>query len=94
VKVNEITVADLKDYAHVYHAEDDALFGNILTACTAYVQAYTGLTTDQLNAHDDLSMCVFVLSNELYDNRTFIVDNEKVNMVIKTILNMHSVNLL
>lgn len=43
---------------------------------------------------EDLTIALFVLSNEMYDNRMMTVDNNKVNFVIKQILDSHSTNLL
>lgn len=94
MRINDITISDLKEYAHVYHNEDDSLFENILLASKAYVQSYTGLSVDSMNEKEDLTMVVYVIAMELYDNRTFIVDTDKVNFVINSILNMYSVNLL
>lgn len=94
MKISEITVADLKNYLHVYHTEDDNLLSAILIASKAFVKGYTGLPEDMLNISEDLSMAVLILSSELYDNRTYTVDNTNVNPVIQTILSMHSVNLL
>ncbi len=94
MKISEVTISDLKDYAHVYHEDDDILFVSILTAVKMYIKNYTGLTDDQLDLKEDLTVAMFVLSNELYDNRTFTVEGNKVNVVIKSILDMHSINLL
>lgn len=94
MKISEITIPDLKNYAHVYHAEDDELFNNILIACKAYIKSYTGLDDLKMDEKEDMTMALFVLSNELYDNRTFTVQDNKANFVIKSILDMHSVNLL
>lgn len=94
MKISEVTNNDLKNYAHVYHNEDDTLFDAILAACKSYIKGYTGLTDEQLDEKEDITIALMVLSNELYDNRTFTVENDKVNTVIKSILNMYSVNLL
>jgi uncharacterized phage protein (predicted DNA packaging) len=94
MKINEITLKDIKDYLHVYHNEDDTLISAILTASRSFVKSYTGLTNESLDSKDDLSMAVFILSSELYDNRTYTVENNNVNPVIEAILGMHSVNLL
>lgn len=92
--ISEVTIQDLKDYAHVYHNEDDLLFASILPACKSYIKGYTGLSDEQLDMKEDLTIALFVLSNEMYDNRTFSVQSDKVNTVIKSILDMHSINLL
>jgi uncharacterized phage protein (predicted DNA packaging) len=94
MKMNEIKIKDIKDYLHVYHNEDDNLISAILIASKSFVKNYTGLTNEALDAKDDLSMAVFILASELYDNRVYTVENTNVNPVIEAILNMHSVNLL
>ena len=94
MKISEIKIANIKEYLHVYHDEDDSLISAILIASKSFVRNYTGLSSESLDAKDDLSMAVFILSSELYDNRVYTVENTNVNPVIQTILNMHSVNLL
>lgn len=103
MKISEVTIDDLKEYAHVYHNEDDNLFTSILAACKSYISSYTGLplvpdpengVIKTVDDHEDLTVALFVLSNELYDNRTYLVDNDKANIVIKSILDMHSTNLI
>lgn len=92
--ISEITIQDLKDYTRVDHSDDDYLFESILLASKAYIKSYTGLTLEQMDEKEDLSIALFVLAVELYENRTFSVRDEKVNVVIKSILDMHSRNLL
>lgn len=103
MKVSEVNIGDLKNYAHVYHDEDDNLFEAILVASKAFVSTYTGLAlvddpvngvTDSIDDHEDLPIALMVLSNEMYDNRSITVDNDKLNFVVKAILDSHSVNLL
>lgn len=96
MKISEVTINDLMEYAHEYNddAETGKTFSNILSAAKAYIKAYTGLTTEQLDNKEDLTMVLFVLANEMYDNRTFTVEKDKVNPLINGILHMHSVNLL
>lgn len=94
MKISEITIVELKNYLHIYHTEDDNLISAILIASKAFVKNYTGLSDENLDSSEDLTMAVFILASELYDNRTYTVDKTSVNPVIQTILNMHSVNLL
>jgi gp6-like head-tail connector protein len=94
VKISEITIEDLKDYANVVYSEDDQLFNNILVAARMFVKGFTGLSDNQLDLHEDLSMAVFILSNDLYDNRSYIVEGDNVNPVVSAILNLHAVNFL
>lgn len=94
MKISEIKLDEIKNYLHVYHAEDDKLLEGILAAAKSFVKSYTGLSTENLDISEDLSMAVFILASELYDNRAYTVENDSVNPVIQAILNMHSVNLL
>jgi N12 class adenine-specific DNA methylase len=94
MKISEITLLDVKNYLHVYHGDDDNLISAILTASKAFVKNYTGLSSENLDISHDLSMVVFILATELYDNRSYTVDNASVNPVVQTILDMHSINLL
>ncbi|KQL54514.1 hypothetical protein AN964_14080 [Heyndrickxia shackletonii] len=94
MKISDVTIDDLKEYAHVYHNEDDKLFTSILAAGKSYIKGYTGLSIEKMDELEDITIVLFVLSNEMYDNRTFSVQDDKVNFVVKSILDMHSINLL
>ena len=94
MKVSEVTIDDLKEYANVEHDYDDNIFNNILLAAKSYIKGYTGLNDEQIDNKEDLTIALMVLCNERYDNRVFSVENNKANTVITNILDMHSVNLL
>lgn len=96
MKISEVTVYDLMEYARETNNDPETLqlFSAILLACKSYIKGYTGLSNEQLDTKDDLTIVLMILSNELYDNRTLTVENDKVNPVVKTILDMHSINLL
>lgn len=94
MKISEVTITELKNYLHVYHTEDDNLLTAILVAAKSFVRNYTGLAAENLDISEDLTMAVFILGAELYDNRVYTVDNTSINPAIQAILNMHSVNLL
>ena|ERR1700752_4489609 len=104
MKISEVTIEDLKAYSHVYIDDDDALFTNILASVKMYISSYTGLPLTQppnipdpvplVDDFEDLTMALFVLANDLYDNRIYNVDGSDINPIISTILGMHSVNLL
>ncbi|MDR2074467.1 MAG: phage gp6-like head-tail connector protein [Oscillospiraceae bacterium] len=64
----------------------------ILDEVRRFVISYTGLTTGECDQFEDLCAAVFVLCQDLYDNRSFYVDKSHINQVIRHILDMHSVN--
>lgn len=92
--ISDITIQDIKDYARVDYTDDDALISLILGASKSYIKNYTGLTDAALDEKEDLSIAYMVLCNELYSNKQYTVQNDKVNVVVKSILDMHSINLL
>lgn len=94
MKISEVTIEDLKEYAVVSHNLDDKLFTNILAASKAYIKSYTGLTLEEMDTKEDLTIVLMILCNEMYDNRAYTVENDKANKVVNSILDMHSINLL
>ncbi|MCX7903276.1 MAG: head-tail connector protein [Caloramator sp.] len=94
MKISDVSIEDIKQYANIYHNEDDNLISSIITAAKSYIRNYTGLTDEQMDQKEDLTIALMVLCSEMYDNRAFTVEDSKVNSVIKSILDMHSINLL
>jgi hypothetical protein len=47
-----------------------------------------------LDAFEEFYIVVMVLCQDMYDNRTYYVDNQNLNKVVQTILDMHCRNLL
>jgi hypothetical protein len=94
--ISEVTEQDLIEYARedTDNPEVFKAFSLILVACKSYIRGYTGLTDELIDTKEDLTVALMVLSNELYENRSFTVENDKVNVVVKTILDMHCINLL
>lgn len=95
MRISEIEVIDIKNYLNILHDEDDSLIQSILRGCKAYIKSYTGLSADAMDKYEELSLTLFVLAAEMYDNRSMTVDKlSKVNPLVETMLNIHSVNLL
>lgn len=94
MKISEVTITDLKEYANIDHDYDDKIFSNILLAAKSYIKSYTGLNEEQIDNKEDLTIALMVLCNEMYENRIYTVENDKVNKIVNSILDMHSINLL
>lgn len=94
MKISEVTINDLKEYANVDHDYDDRIFSNILSSSKAYIKSYTGLNEEQIDSKEELTIALMVLCNEMYENRIYTVENDKVNKIVNSILDMHSINLL
>jgi hypothetical protein len=95
-KVSEVTSTDLAEYLRVGEVtpSEEVFLKTIIGAATAYMCKYTGLTAAQLDESEDFVVALFVLAQDMYDNRALYVDSSNVNLAVQSILDMHSVNLL
>lgn len=94
MKISDISLETVKDYLKVENDIEDTLIDNILTASKNYVKNYTGLTDEEIDKKEDITLAVLVLANEMYSNREYTVEKNILNPVITSILDMHSMNLL
>ena len=89
-KVSEITTNDIADFIRldeVGDAEQNQL-STFLTVAKDYIKNYTGL--DDLDEYADLVIVVFILCQDMYDNRVMYIDKGNPNKVVQTILDMHT----
>lgn len=95
-KVSQITVQDAADYMRISELSDDDTntLNNLILIAKTFIQNYTGHTAEELDNYQDFIIVVFVLVQDMWDNRTLYVDTTNLNTIIETILGMHSVNLL
>ena len=94
--LSEVTVESAIERAKEDVTDEDIIndFTVFLEAAKSFVLSYTGLTLERADAKPDLTVALFVLINEMHDNRSYTVKEDKINPAIKTILEMHSINLL
>jgi uncharacterized phage protein (predicted DNA packaging) len=95
-KVSEITVDNVKDYLRISDISDadKKYIETIINVAKSYIENNTGLKKEELDKYSDLIIVVYVLCQDMYDTRSYYVDNDKVNKVVQSILDMHSRNLL
>lgn len=98
MKVSEITIDTLVTFLklnkeELEQKEKDEL-DLILSGAIAYVKSYTGYTETELDKYQELTLAVLVIAQDMYDDRTMIIDKDKINLVLKTTLGMHQNNLL
>ena len=98
MKVSQITLKEIAMQLRVeveYLSDSDRGYIEILReAAIEYVKDYTGLSNEDIDLHDDITIAVLVLISDMFDNRQMYVDKSNVNRVVDTILGMHCVNLL
>lgn len=92
--VSEITVNDLVEYLNIYETtnEDLQLLENLLSIAKDFVKSYTGQTN--LDKYESFVFAIYILVQDMYDNRALEVNGTNLNKIVTSILNMHSINLL
>ncbi len=99
-KVSEITVVDLANYMRLSEIDSRDIedLKTYLEIAINYIENYTGIprkTTDGSESLDDFSdfiIVVYILCQDMYDNRCMYVDGKELNNTVKTILDMHTRN--
>ena len=97
--VSDIQIEDVADYLRV-DDYDKSNMASYLNIAKNYISSYTGIpiTNDEeeggesLDDFPDFVIVVYVLCQDMYDNRTMYVDKSNVNRVVQTILDMHTRN--
>ena len=99
-KVSEITIQDVADYLRLDEYEDHEI-ETYLNIAKNYISNYTGIPEaneddeedeeiETLDSFADLVIVVYVLCQDMYDNRSMYVNSGNVNKVVQTILDMHT----
>lgn len=94
MKLSSLTIEDIKEYSHIYTSEDNKILDIILSASKNYILSRTGLTAEEADTKEDLTIALLTLASEMYDNRAYSVDTDKLNPLVEQILFMYSVNLI
>ena len=92
MKVSEITNQDIADYIRLTEVSetDESLLDNLINIAKTFIKENTGV--EDLDEFDDFVIVVFILCQDMYDNRTLYVDKTNLNKVVETILGQHSLN--
>lgn len=103
-KVSEIVVKDIADYIRLDIANDMRLAKELetyLNIAKNFISNYTGIpvksnnpTDETLDSFTDFIIVVYILCQDMYDNRTMYVDSKNLNKVVQTILDIHRRNLI
>ena len=92
MKMSEIKTDDLKKYLRVDGNEDDVFITTVIDAAKQYVRTYTAQEDKFLDEYSDIVMAVFALCADMYDVRQVTIANDKVNPLVKQILDSYSRN--
>ncbi len=89
-KVSDITTKDVADFIRSGEVDDveEHQLQTFLAVAKDYVTNYTAL--DDLDEYTDLVIAVYILCQDMYDNRSMYIDKNNPNKVVQTILDMHT----
>ena len=100
-KVSEITIQDVADYLRLSDYEESDI-ETYLNIAKSYISNYTGIPeadeyeddedAETLDTYADFVIVVYVLCQDMYDNRSMYVNSGNINRVVQTILDMHTRN--
>ena len=94
MKISELTDEYIAEYLRAEYEGEEQTFSTIHTAPIQYIKSYTGLTDEEMDNYEDLTIAALVLCGDMYDNRQMTVQSDKENPTVTQILALHSVNLL
>lgn len=94
--VSMITAAELLDYVREDNPDEVAVgqIAQMKKAAVGFIMRYTGQNAEYLDEHDEFDAVLMALVADMYDNRSLIVDSDKQNPFVMSVLDMHRVNLI
>lgn len=89
-KVSDITIKDITDFLRLGEVDDveERQLQTFYEVAKDYVANYTAL--DDLDEYTDLVIAIYILCQDMYDNRSMYIDKNNPNKVVQTILDMHT----
>ena len=95
-RFTEIAVSDLVNYLRLTETTqaDETLLSTILEAAKKFILTYTGRSTLEADYFPEFTIAVYVIAEDMFDKRTYIVDSDVSNKIVDSILGSRSINLL
>lgn len=102
MKVSEITIKNIETHLRLTEVDDSLAeeLSTFLEVAINYIENYTGIKRkseknkeqENLDTYSDFVIVVYILCQDMYDNRVMYVDGKNINNTVKTILDMHTRN--
>lgn len=101
MKVSEITIDDIADYIRLIEVSNSEKkeLQTYLNIAKNFISNYTGIQissdiegAETLDSHEDFIIVIYILCQDMYDNRSLYVDSKSINKTVQTILDMHTRN--
>lgn len=102
MKISEITIEDVASYLRL--ETEEYLYSEIeamMTAAKNVISSYTGLPLmsddpliETVDSHEDFYIAFMVLIQDMYENRTLVIEKGDMNRTVEMILGLHDNNLV
>lgn len=102
MKLSEIQTEDIANYLKITEVDSflEEELSTFLEVAINYIENYTGIPrknkdnekVENLDTYSDFVIVVYILCQDMYDNRCMYVDTKNINNTVQTILDMHSRN--
>lgn len=92
-KVSEIGAEELAAYLRVNLEDDESTkkqLNTFLSAAIGFIKSYIGEDESYIDDHSEFVTVVFILVQDMFDNRTLYPDKSNLNYTVKSILDMHA----
>ena len=90
MRISEIRDEQIREYCGM--SEDVTILDVYKESARAFIIGYTGLTAEEIDEHDDLTIAYCVLINDMSFNRDYTVSQSNLNPCVSTILSMYAKN--
>ena len=94
MRISEVTDRIIKDHCGISGDDSDALISVYKSAAVAKICAYTALTEEELDEHEDITYAFLALIDEMFSVREMTVEIDTINPMAAQILDSHRRNLL
>lgn len=93
MKIADVTDEAIMEFCGIYDDDGSKLIPIAKDAAIAHIKAITGLTQEEIDSHEDITMAYLVLINDGFYNRYYTLSWQKqVNPYVDRILNAHRKN--
>lgn len=93
--VSDIRIDVIKDFCGISDDDSDGIVAVVMPAAVAFIESYTGLTLEQIDAKPEMAYAYLTIVNDMYTTRNFQEYQAKsLNKCAKTILDANSMNLV
>lgn len=97
-KVSEIDVQAVANYLRIdaenLDETEESTLETLISVAISFIINYTGQSETNLDNFPDFVIVVYILVQDMWDNRTLYVEKSNLNNTVESILGLHSINLL